>query len=67
MDGPPEFEQDGLEVVKHLLEAGCDVNYPNHAGLTPLHQANRLGHSRMIRSGGQLVDIQPLITNILVG
>ena len=42
-------EEDGLEVVKHLLEAGSDVNLPNFSGVTALQQAHRLGHGRMIR------------------
>ena len=41
--------QDGLEIVQHLLEAGCDVNLTNKAGWSALHQASRLGHQRMIR------------------
>ena len=45
----PASCQDGLEIVQHLLEAGCDVNLVNKAGWSALHQARRLGHERMIR------------------
>ena len=45
----PASCQDGLEIVQHLLEAGCDVNTANKAGWSALHQASRLGHERMIR------------------
>ena len=43
-------EEDGLEVVRHLLEAGSDVNLTNLSGVTALQQAHRLGHGMMIRS-----------------
>ena len=45
----PASCQEGLEIVQHLLEAGCDVNLANKAGWSALHQASRLGHERMIR------------------
>ena len=45
----PASCQEGLEIVQHLLEAGCDVNTANKAGWSALHQASRLGHERMIR------------------
>ena len=41
--------QDGLEIIKHLVSLGCDVNKSNLAGWTPLHQASRLGHQKMVR------------------
>ena len=49
----PQGEQEGLEVVRHLLQAGSgsNLNSPNTAGLTALHQAKRRGHTKMIRSG----------------
>ena len=48
----PQGEQEGLEVVRHLLQAGSGshLNSPNTAGLTALHQAKRRGHTKMIRS-----------------
>ena len=45
----PASCQEGLEIVQHLLESGCDVNLANKAGWSALHQASRLGHERMIR------------------
>ena len=47
--GQPQVEQEGLEVVTHLLQAGSDINTPNTAGLTALHQAKRRSHTKMIR------------------
>ena len=47
--GQPQGEQEGLEVVTHLLQAGSDINTPNTAGLTALHQAKRRSHTKMIR------------------
>ena len=48
----PQGEEEGLEVVRHLLQAGSGshLNSPNTAGLTALHQARRRGHTKMIRS-----------------
>ena len=43
-------EEDGLEVVRLLLEAGSDVNLTNSAGWSALQQAHRMGHGKMIRS-----------------
>ena len=48
----PQGEGEGLEVVRHLLQAGSDLNTVNTAGLTALHQAQKQGHANMIRSGG---------------
>ena len=48
----PQGEGEGLEVVRHLLQAGFDLNTVNTAGLTALHQAQKQGHANMIRSGG---------------
>ena len=31
------------------MSLGCDVNKSNLAGWTPLHQASRLGHQKMVR------------------
>ena len=47
--GQPQGEQEGLEVVTHLLQAGSDINTPNTSGLTALHQAKRRSHTKMIR------------------
>ena len=48
--GQPQGEQEGLEVVRHLLQAGAELNSTNSAGWTALHQAQRRGHAKMIRS-----------------
>ena len=48
----PQGEGEGLEVVRHLLQAGSDLNTVNTAGLTALHQAQKQGHANMIRLGG---------------
>ena len=48
--GQPQGEQEGLEVVRHLLQAGAELNSTNSAGWTSLHQAQRRGHAKMIRS-----------------
>ena len=45
----PRTSQDGMEIVKYMLEQGCDVNKANDAGQTPLHHAKRLGHEAMVR------------------
>jgi len=45
----PESCQEGLDVVHHLIAAGCDVNKTNKSGWTPLHQASRLGHQQLVR------------------
>ena len=45
-------QEEGLELVRHLLQAGAEVNIINTAGWTALHQANRRGHAKMIRSAG---------------
>ncbi len=37
---------DALEVVRHLLEASCDVNRPSAEGRAPLHQAASSGRPR---------------------
>ena len=47
--GQPQGEQEGLEVVRHLLQAGAQINSSNSAGWTALHQAQRRGHTKMIR------------------
>ena len=47
--GQPQGEEEGLEVVRHLLQAGAQINSSNSAGWTALHQAQRRGHARMIR------------------
>jgi len=41
--------QAGVEVVKHLLLAGCEVNQANLAGFTPLHQASRMNCPELVR------------------
>ena len=41
--------QEGMEIVKYLLEQGCDVNKANDAGKTALHHAMRLGNSVLVR------------------
>ena len=43
-------EEEGIEVVKYLLEQGCEVNRANDAGKTALHHAMRLGHSALVRT-----------------
>ena len=48
--GPGEA---GMEVVKHLLQAGCDVNQATKTGLTALHQASRHNCPNLVR---QLLD-----------
>ena len=45
----PRTSQEGVEIVKYLLEQGCDVNKANDAGKTALHHAMRLGHSTLVR------------------
>jgi len=45
----PESCQEGLDVVHHLISAGCDVNKTTKSGWTPLHQASRLGHQQLVR------------------
>ena len=49
MKPQPESCQEGLDVVHHLISAGCDVNKTNKSGWTPLHQASRLGHQQLVR------------------
>ena len=49
MKSQPESCQEGLDVVHHLISAGCDVNKANKSGWTPLHQASRLGHQQLVR------------------
>ena len=41
--------QAGVEVVRHLLQAGSQVNQANRAGLTALHQAYRLASTEVVR------------------
>jgi ankyrin repeat protein len=36
------------EVVRLLLEAGCDKDNPNINGITPLHEATWKGHERVV-------------------
>merc|ERR1719318_856094 len=40
---------EGVEVVQHLLQAGCQVNQTNSAGFTALHQASRLSCPELVR------------------
>ena len=40
---------EGVEVVQHLLQAGCQVNQTNLAGFTALHQASRLSCPELVR------------------
>ena len=49
MKSQPESCQEGLDVVHHLISAGCDVNKANKSGWTSLHQASRLGHQQLVR------------------
>ena len=49
MKSQPESCQEGLDVVHHLISAGCDVNKANKSGWTPLHQASRLGYQQLVR------------------
>ena len=39
----------GVEIVRHLLQAGSHVNQSNLAGFTPLHQASRLSSPELVR------------------
>ena len=41
--------QAGVEVVRHLLQAGSQVNMSNLAGFTALHQASRLSSPQLVR------------------
>ena len=37
-----------VEVLKMLIEAGMDVDAPNHAGVTPFLQAALMGHTQVL-------------------
>ena len=44
-----DHDQAGVEIVRHLLLAGSQVNQSNLAGFTALHQASRLSSPELVR------------------